>query len=337
MPANFTLSRGLPCEYGLGTLANSVITPDLFFQQAFSNRVVTNFYSAYAINVDNILTDLPNIPGVGVTNLPGRIEVEADNLDLRGTRMRAEGHISIKTKHLISSANAAVDSQFSSFDLGSTNGTLEVRSLAKDQVQRWAGDVAVWSGIWTNQLGTLATNVVEDPPGSGTLTNQVVTNVITIGFHALFLDGQMNTLQDAFVRHLTLNATNAVISDSMIIADTLTLNTERLTLNTNNFMALQGTALDWNGISAPGVRYFTNHGTLVVQRDAFFGSDRPTPYAAFVNRGAIDSYTTRVRATELEHSGTIVASGGAITLRGGFDEDRWWSAFRLGRSFPPRA
>jgi hypothetical protein len=249
-----------------------------------------------------------------VTNLPGRIEVEANNLDLRGTRMRAEGHISIKAQHLIGSANAAIDSQFTSFDLGSTNGTLEIRSLAKDQVQRWWGGVTAWSGQWTNQLGTLATNVVEDPPGSGTLTNQVVTNVITIGFHALFVDGGMNTLQDAFVRHMSLSATNAVVSDSMVIADTLTLNTERITLNTNNFMALQGTALDWNGNSAPGVRYFTNYGLLAVQRDAVFGSDRPAPYTAFVNRGVIDSLTTRVRATELEHSGTITAGGGAIVL-----------------------
>jgi hypothetical protein len=314
MPGNFTLSRGTPCEYLLGELPNSVVTPDLFYQAAFSNQVVTNFYSAYSANIDNILTDLPNIAGVGVTNLPGRIEIEADNLDLRATRMRAEGHISIKTKHLISSANAAIDSQFTSFDLGSTNGTLHIRNMAKDQVQRWAGDISAWSGVWTNLLGTTVTNMVEDPPGSGTMTNVVVTNVITIGFHALLVDGGMNTLQDAFVRHMTLNATNAVVTDNIVLADTLTLNTERLTLDTNTLMVLQGTTLDWNASSAPAVRYFTNHGTLFVQRDAFFGADRPAPYATFVNRGLIDSYATRIRATELEHSGVISAAGGLIIM-----------------------
>ncbi len=314
MPANFTLSRGTPCEYLLGSLPNGEITPDLFYQAAYSNRVVTNFYSAYAVNVANILTDLPNVPGLGVTNLPGRIEINADNLDLRGTRMRGEGHISIQAKHLISSASAAIDSQNTSFNLASTNGTLQFRNLAKDQVQRWSGDVAVWSGVWTNLLGTLTTNLVEEPPGSGNFTNQLATNVITIGFHAVLVDGGMNTLQDAFVRHLSLAGTNAVISDSLIIEDSLRLATERLTLDTNSSILLTGTAVDWNADATPSVNYFTNYGSLFIQRDGFFGSDRPTPYTSFVNRGTISALDARIRATELDDSGPISASGGLLML-----------------------
>ena len=54
---------------------------------------------------------------------------------------------------------------------------LRVQDLSKDTVARMSGAVRAWSGVWTNLTG------VEETQGTNT-----VTNVVTIGFHALVLD-----------------------------------------------------------------------------------------------------------------------------------------------------
>jgi hypothetical protein len=315
LPGNYTLSRAQPCEFLLGRGPNTDVTTNLFFHTSYSNRVVTNFYAAYAAQVDNLITQLPAVPGVGVTNLGGRVEIEAENLDLTKARIRADGLISIKTDHLIGSAGAAIDCQNMIFDLASTNGPLLVKNMAKDQVQRYAGSLAVWSAVWTNLDGTVTTNMVEDPPGSGNMTNRATTNVITIGFHVTLVDGGMYTRQTAYVYEFAGRATNTVLSDNMNVQDSLQLNSDAFTIDTNASLSLGFNASDWNATSAAGVSYFTNNGFLSPYRDAWFGTDRSQPYQRFVNRGSVSASNVRIRSVELEESGTISAFDGPISVQ----------------------
>ena len=103
------------------------MTPDrtfLFDPQTYSNAVVTSDYAGYNAQVDNLAVEPPPVTPGTVTNFPGRVQITAENLDLRNTRIRGEGEVTIKANHLLSSAGAAVDCENLSYNLGSTNGCL---------------------------------------------------------------------------------------------------------------------------------------------------------------------------------------------------------------------
>ena len=75
---------------------------------------------------------------------PGRIVIEADNLDLRNARIRAEGGVRIKTRHLVGSTNAVIDCQNLSLDIGNTNGLLVITNMVQEQVERFTGGVKAY-------------------------------------------------------------------------------------------------------------------------------------------------------------------------------------------------
>src|SRR5205823_754663 len=129
--------------------------------------------------VDNIASRPPNIPAGTVTNLPGRIEILADSLDISKTRFRADGLLDIRATHLVSSTNALVDCENLSYTLGSTNGNLRIQSLAQEAVTRLKGYIYVWSGVWTNQENMLIDNYVQDPVDTNKyVLGPPVTNVV---------------------------------------------------------------------------------------------------------------------------------------------------------------
>ena len=83
--------------------------------------------------------------------------------------------VNIKTKNLVStSTNATVDVQNLNFDLASTTGTLRIKNLARDSVQRFTGTLTAWSSVWTNQF-----------------TDPFSSNVVDVRFHALVVDGTL--------------------------------------------------------------------------------------------------------------------------------------------------
>jgi hypothetical protein len=186
---------------------------------------------------------------------------------------------------------------------------LVVQDLTKATVERFAGDITAWSAVWTNNTGQLVTNLVEDPPGSGTFTNQLATNVIELAYHALLVDGAMNSVMPVQVHEFTARSANTLLVDSISVVDSMVMDSERVTLGTNAFLELNSRAIDWNAVSAPTVLYFTNHGYFFASRDAIFGADRPTPYTSVVNRGTFDTFDTRIRAVEFENTGSVLAVG----------------------------
>ena len=109
--------------------------------------------------------------------------INAQNLNLEEAAVRAEGYVDIKTRHLVSSTNAIVDSEHLIYDLASTNGLLVMTDLAKETVARMRGDLYVWSGVWQNELIESYTSYnLPDPDDEegGEPEEVVITNVVRV-------------------------------------------------------------------------------------------------------------------------------------------------------------
>ncbi len=310
MPAPLVIRRTPSCEYFLGQPMGPLLTNDIFYLNTYSNTLATNLYAAYSIDVSHLPASFA--PVFGLSNSPGRIDIEADTLNLERARFRGNSVVSIKTKHLVGSDRAIMDAETVNYDLGSTNGLLSVKSLVQPTVQRFFGQVSAYSEVWTNQYGFTETNEVEDPPGSGTLTNVITTNVVDIGFHVLFVDGRLRRDLEVTVNDLTLRSTNTVVSDDITLTGNFLVEGEGLTLDGD--LNLFGTTEDWDVVAAPSLLYFTNRGDLFIQDLGTFGTDRAFPYKRFVNEGSVTIFAGSIAADEFENAGNILTTGGSLTV-----------------------
>ncbi len=355
-PTNYMVGRVLG---DLGSPGAGVPAADFFYQTGWSNRAVYADYAAYSCFVDDQATEPPSNPGnpnsnaSSVTNLSGRIHISATNLNLFDTELRGGGEIVVQAGNLVSSQNASVDCENLSYNLGSTNGYLNVTNLASTSVVRFRGTVSECSAVWSNTtsvvtpnyLVTYDTNVV---PPSITFTNAFITNTVQIGLYALVVDAsQLSSKAPVTVYDLLLHSTNIVISDSMNVVESFLLDGRNFTLNGS--LTFPGTAptnpismtpfsgnpiQDWVYTVAPTLLYFTNNGSLDIANNAHFGDDGPTNYLAFVNNGTIIAGNQTIDSVNLQINNgtneslvagftatavTAVLSNATISARGDID------------------
>lgn len=321
-PQNYLLQRDEPFEYFFGSGGNAQFSPDMLYKPDFASPIVTNEYAAYGAFIDSISSRPPNIPSGTVTNLPGRIEVVAENLDISRTRFRATGLLDIQAKNLVGSSNTVVDCENLSYTLGSTNGSLKIQSLAQEAVSRFQGTSYVWSGLWTNQQNMLIENYIQDPADTNRYIPSPITNVVEVRIYAMILNAQqMLTQVPVVVNNLTTHSTNVVLNDHMTIVQTLRINGESFTINggitlSNTFFIdtlgnIVVISLDsWVATNAPNLKYFTNNGTLYIPNEGHFGDDRATPYAVFDNQGRIEAYGQTIRSEYCGIGGELISAGG---------------------------
>lgn len=283
-PVNYILSRIDSGTFAFGSPGFGVPTNNFFYNpMTFSNAVVQGPYAGYDAYVD----DLVRHPvGVNVTNLPGRIIINATNLDLTQTTLLSDGaEIAIQANNFIGSTGAAVSCQNLSFNLGSAAGSVNVTDLVTHvTVPGMNGEVAAFSAVWTNGMVTgIFTNYDTNMPPNANL----ITNIAEVDLHVLMVDASgLSASVPVRVQDLILQ-TNAVVSDSMTVVNSFLFNGQSLTLL--GALNLSGPNLQyWTRAVAPNLLYFTNNGSLSIPLDAHFGDDGPTNYAAFVNNGTIN-------------------------------------------------
>jgi hypothetical protein len=238
--------------------------------------------------------------------------------------------------HLLSSSGAAVDCENLSYFLGSTNGNLNVANLAKQSVIRMKGDLAAWSGLWTNAMNIVITNNffvtnTFNTNGMPIGTNAIqmpITNTVAVDLHVLIVNADnLLTKQPVITWDLVTHSTNTVISDSISLVQTFLVDGQSFTLDGN--LAFTSTTLqntrgqstvfsltDWVYTNAPSLQFFTNNGTLTVPSEAHFGDDRPQPYSDFVNTGTINGGSVSVNSSLIANSGSVSASVGPVALTG---------------------
>ncbi len=355
-PANYIVSRqnlfpgnsgnsgtNVPPDFFTSS-GNKAAYPDIIGTDSVTNTVYeAGDYAGYSAFFDNTVTRSESVAGGGITNLPGRIRILADTLDMSKARLRAEGYLRIQARHLISSSNAVVDCENLSFDLGKTNNeTLRIQNLGKNDSTRLRGQIYAWSAEWSNSVVVIITNnfsfsnyTVTLPDGTtGTetaVTRVPLTNTVNVNFHTLMLDAtHLEGLFQVSVYDLTTRSTNVVIHDNLSVIQTLSLDARNLTLKGN--MTLPGYSpsdpltggvspipaiQNWTYPVAPNLLYFTNHGALSIANEAHFGDDGLNPYSVLVNTGSISAASIQVNSTYVENRGSLSAGVGSLILQGG--------------------
>jgi len=294
-PINYSFTRFNPFPGFLGAPFTPVSPAGVF-----DPSVVTNQFAAFQAIMAPTTVSISNLPPAGryLTNLPGRIEISAENtLDLTYTRIAGLNYLSLKaTNHVINTAGASITVPFSDMSLATTNGLLAVTNLIYPTVQRFTGTIDLWSGRWTN-----------DAAG--------VRNIYSV----LFVDTRMSPTAAAQVQDLTLRSTNVVISDILNVTRNLLIDAERITLTsntppaatTNGQLNLLSSATTWPG-STPRLKYLTNNGVITSLNSVFFGGSRFSPffssnynepYLAFVNRGQVTTEGSLIWANYFENLG----------------------------------
>ena len=322
-PATYDLSRTMPFEFLLGDLGNGKVLTNLLYEGSYSNTIVTNLYAGYAADIAAVVGQAVQVPGTTITNSPGKVEIFSKNLNLDRARIRGNSLVSIQTDHLVSSFQTKVEAPNLMFNLASTNGNLTIQNLARESILQFQGAIRAWSGFWTNQTGSLTTNVGPDPADPTITVTNIVTNVVNIGFHVLALDARSLATQPTpvLVYEMTARSTNVVIIDNMNVVEKLLIDADSWTLNGRlSFSSGNGSFGDTN---TPGLQFFTNNGTFTVDNVATLGADRPTPYRSVVNKGTLNAFAHVIRADYFQNSGRITDSGplrieaGIAKLEGG--------------------
>jgi hypothetical protein len=129
-PSNYRVSRSELIDFAFGGPGNAPATTNLFFEEGVSsNMTVEGIYTAYSPYVasQGALTP-PAIPGATDSNLLGRLEIEAETLNLSKVKARANTLMSIKANHVVSTGESELSAGSYRFDLASTNGTLRLDS-----------------------------------------------------------------------------------------------------------------------------------------------------------------------------------------------------------------
>jgi hypothetical protein len=312
-PFPHVVTRRLPTEWTTGTTNNAVFTNSLLFSPAYSNQFVTNAYVASSASVGSApgsfsvggnATDPTSLALNDPTNQPGRIEITADKLDLGFFRLRSEGLVSIRAKEYVGNAPSQVDAPFITYDLGTTNDNLVVTNLLKDQVVRFAGTIAAWSGFWTNQTGMVVTNADTNIPP--------VTNVIDIITTVLVVDRSFQTTYPVEMTDLVLRAKNVELADNFNLNRNFSIDGETLTVVKS--LQFGGTLSNWVGTNFSRVHSLTNLGTINLPGQLNFGGDRPTGMVSFVNRGRITSRAQVYRSDSIENWGVLDANNGTLNM-----------------------
>jgi hypothetical protein len=328
MPANFVITRFKPAEFEMGTSPSYQPRGFEFFLGTQNSPAFNDAY--YGFRMTNIVSrgqeselPVPDLEGVDGLLQPGRVVIDADNLDLRNARIRAEGGLRIQARHLIGSTNAVIDCQNLSLDLGNTNGLLVITNMVQEQVERFTGGVKAYSIAWGNNYVT-----------QGLGTDPTADTTVNLHYHLLVVDAFLNTRTPVIVNDLTANSGKllkdttgnlvndasgkVVFKDPMRIAEKLRVNAEHLSVHRDLTLGKEtrvGSGVfsiftgqnRWDKTVAPDLLYFTNHARINIPEQAHFGDDREVPYESWVNYGTNNAQDVYVRANVLHNIGRINA------------------------------
>jgi len=294
---------------GYETITNP---PFLSYTNYYTNAVINGRADAYSALVDNLAASPP--PGFGSTNAPGRVQIYARDVNLSKTRISSSSEIDVTATNLVSSAGAVMDCQSLSYNLGSTNGTLNFINLSIPVVQRLHGPVSEWSGLWTNYLVSIFPNWVTNSTGASNAPPVIesdITNITEVDFAITVVDaGSLATTIPVTIQSLSLHSTNMIISDAITVSNSMLFDGASLTISNNGGIAMTGNLQSWTTANAPNLRFFTNNGTLTIPVDAHFGDDGPTNYASFVNNGAITAGSETINSSYFQGGGSQNVSAG---------------------------
>ncbi len=296
-------------EYGAQIGHNPASLDGSFASLANSNSIGSSYLSQMRV----VLPD--------PTNLSGRIELNAGNLDLTMARIRAEGTVVINTTNLGGSNPTGVDWGEENATIGTTNGILMVSNIFPSTFSRIRGDVYAWSANWQN----ITTNAVTLTNGNTILGTAGATNVWH--FHVTVVDQNIFGTFPSVVRNLTLNGPKSLtLSDNLGVINQVRINTANLIVATNvvfsqnaeNFVPANVPYLKNLLIEPTG--YLGVQNTLDIGFDPGKGQSGPVGRKYSVdtvtNYGTIYADVPQIQARTVEQDGFLFGAGiGSVDIQ----------------------
>ena len=295
-PSTYEITRTVPFGYTFSVPPNGTLTSNLLAGPQYLRNSVTNLYAAYAAQIANLGSSPSGSIPYDVTNVPGRVEILGNNVDLNGTRIRSESAVIIKANNLISNRLAIVDAPLVNFDVGSVEPVLTITNLAPNTVRRFSGALQAWSGRWENEEAVLGP--------TGPATNTVL-------FHVLIVDSQLQSDVSVTVNEFAVRGTGHVINDFLRIGKSFKVTGDALTFGAGLTTPI-GYSLGASNLV--GLLNFTNYGSIVLGGFENFGMDREDPYLSFINRGTNSAYSIFLRSELVDNSGCLISSGGPLRM-----------------------
>lgn len=297
-PSNYRVSRSLLMDFAFGGAGNAQGTTNLFYEDGVSSNItVEGIFTAYSPYVASAgaLTP-PAVPGATDSNLLGRLEIDAQTLDLSKVKARANTLMSIKANHVVSTGESELSAGSYRFDLASTNGTLKLDSSVTGVAKVFEGPMFFWSSLWTNFLASVGTDTNGEP----------VTNWVNVGYHVLMVDAySLGITQRTSFESLKLRAENVQIDHPYYVTGELLLQATNVTMNED--VTLLGGSGNFGSSNAPSVLSLTNRGDFLISGNAVIGTDRVRPYDNLVNEGRIAADSMSLRSHFLHNKGDLVS------------------------------
>ena len=214
---------------------------------------------------------------------------------------------------MTTSTSTRIQAPYLYYDLGATNGDVNVANLAGLNTLRFAnGAIEHLSVLFTNlnSADIVSTNTARN---GDTNTPPMVTNTIVfeVDYHVVFIKGQLTSTQPTYLSGLTVRGSNATISDNLSPQDEFLVLSSSLTLKTNLTVGSDvfgsGTWWAWSGTNGPNLKNFTNYGAFTAVLGANFGGDT-APYSSWVDYGSVSALGIVVNSSYLELDGTLTTS-----------------------------
>ena len=279
MPINYTIVVGQPYP-----TIQPPVTPGMP-PNTLDNTFLTNQFTAYNA-IFTAASELPeDVAYFNVTNLGGRVEINAGNLRLKLARLQALNYLLLNaTNHFAGSPGAQIASPNADISLRVTNGFMAVTNLIEPFLPHAEGNLFLWSGRWTNVTVT----------AGATVTN---------GYHVLFADNELYPVSRPLIQNLKLTVVSntpckctpgdLVINDILNVSTNFVLSAKSLTIATNDPNAfIPAGQLNLVGPNAvyptnlPNVMALTNWGQFATVNEIFLGTDA-TPLDAVINHGTL--------------------------------------------------
>lgn len=322
----FGVSTTTLTSFGSGaSSSNAAFRKDLFTTYydtnfpkglTLTNVVTTNTYTATKVTLNSLGSAVPNVSGATVTNLPGRVEINAGTLNLKNARIRGQGVLNVRAESITNSASALVEAPYLYYDLGGSTGTVSVQNLIGAGTVRFAdGTLEHLSILFTNQMAKdiVSTNTMR---GGDTNTPENVTNTVVFeaDYHLVFVSGLLKATRAADVYGLTVRGKDSSISDDVTPDAIFQVLSQSFTLNSQlNYQ------VPWVASNAPNLLYFTNNGILKVPNGGNFGADRAVRYSSWVNNGTTEMLSLQVNSAYFENNGTFADPNLGPGYRGLYD------------------
>ena len=316
-PNNFVIDRrrGLeippPPAFALGGPAVAEYVPDLF-TLGFPVTLASNWvYSGYSAEIRRP-GPLSQQIGIGqavnvgreelstvASNMLGRVQIEADVLDLTRARVRAENYLRLHANEIVGEIPRGIDARVFDLQLTSDSGGLTLGNVVPPEVLRFTGDMHVFSTIWTNTASIIVDDVDPDTGEPVQTTNTVETT-----FHVFIADPDFNFAVPTEIENLLLtsraeDASEIVVNDDLNVGSSMNLQADNVVIS-GNLNKLNGELVDSDFEGTTNLVFNGSEAVVVAAN------------AGVVNLGDPGSPTA---LANLEISNGVSVFGSQITLR----------------------